>query len=377
MNIRQSLDLFDVSKSTYYDKAKNISNPVKGVRQINDERAKKCIRYVVYDICGGWVNGSEMLHYMILRHCGEHVNEKRIPRLLNEMGLKVSIRWNPYNGHDTKDHPCDSFTNLVKRRFYQGFRKIILTDITYLLYGSKGNVCYKCSFIDAFNGEELGTSVSKNMDVSFLFSAYEDMMKNHKGEFPEDAIIHSDHGSQFRSRAFRRRVKKDGFLQSMSNRGNSLDNAPMESFFHTFKDENSFKIMNCETFNEVVNIVMNYKNFYNNFRTHTGICGKIPAEFYAERSNDAVKPIIEARIAQNKGNAEQEYLLNGGADGQMNRDEKILSKRADSEKIKTLLIKARNFYQGASDEVKAELNDRRTWQNYPEMGYYKLMKGMF
>ena len=217
--------------------------------------------------------------------------------------------------------------------------------------------------------------MSKNMDVSLVFSAYEDMMKNHKGESPEDAIIHSDQGSQFLSRAFRKRVKKDGFSQSMSNRGNSLDNAPMESFFHTFKDENSYRIMNCETFDEVVCIVMGYKNFYNNVRTHFGICGKIPAEFYAERNSDAVKPIIEARIAQNKGK-----IGNGGADGQMKRDERILSKQTDSEKLKTLkilLIKARNFYHGSSDNVKAELDDRRTWQNYPEMSYYKLMKGMF
>lgn len=372
-----------------------------------------------------------MLQYFIRWHCGERVNKKRIPRLLRELGLKVTPS-NPYRGHDTHDHPCDAFTNLlVGRKFYVAPRAVILTDITYLYYSSNAKLIYKCSFIDAFTGEELGTAVSKNMDVSLVMKAYDDMILGHKDEIPDGAIIHSDQGSQFGSRKFRRSVKHDGFLQSMSNRGNSLDNSPMESFFGTFKDE--VQLIDYETFAEAEKAVLDYKNFYNNVRPHTGISGWIPTVFYdcCMGISNAVIPnemdlqhAIDARIAQNKTESskilEQKYQLTGGAEGQMDRDDeklsgmirkfrksiagtqKILAACPDAEfkkpcfvrrlkkniasfeaeiqkleNIKGLLLKARDFYSNASIDVKIKLNDRRIWRNYPEMSYYKKMREMF
>ena len=167
------------------------------------------------------------------------------------------------------------------------------------------------------------------MSVSLVMKVYDDMMSAHKGEFPEGAIIHSDQGSQFGSRKFRRAVKRDDFLQSMSNRGNSLDNSPMESFFGTFKDE--LQLMDCETLEEVESAVLDYKNFYNNVRPHTGICGWIPAVFYKSYAGKFdvadIQHIIKARIAQNKipQEVEQKYQLKNGAEGQMSRDEAKLS----------------------------------------------------
>ena len=448
--------IFKISKNAFYRRMDALENPTEGKRQQSDELAKECIRHVVFDICKGWVFGAEMLHYMILFHCDEHVNEKRILRLLDEMGLKVSKRWDsPYLGHDTHDHPCDSFVNLVGRRFYRKPRAVILTDITYLYYGPRATRFFKCSFIDAFTAEELGTAESRRMDKRLLIAAYKDMMAHHEGEFPEGAILHSDQGSQMKSRKFRQMVKKDGFIQSMSNRGNSLDNSPMESFFRTFKDENSLKLMRCNTYEDAVKVSRDYKEFYNTVRTHTGISGWIPGAFYErcmelksdegscggchddmiyvpECMAENIADAIEARRALNKGYGtydetrekeilERKYLLRGGAVGQMDRDEKKLSalirkhreeikekqslideafiglhgrragliKRAkDAIKffeneilrlmgIQDMILKAREFYHNSSEKVRAELADRRKWKDYPEMFYYKKMKGMF
>ena len=437
--------LFKVSDNAAYERRKNLDSPQMGKRAESDQRAKECIRNVVDGMCHGWVFGARMLHDMIKVHFGVLVNKKRIPRLLREMGLELSTRWNnPYLGHDTHDHPCDSFRNLVRRNFYVAPRKIILTDITYLWYDGGRVVFFKCSFLDAFTAEELGTAVSENMDVALLMAAYEDMMDGHRGEIPDDAIIHSDNGSQMLSDEFETRIREDGFRQSNSDRGNSLDNSPMESFFRTFKDENLVKIMLCDTFEEASKVVMDYKDFYNNVRTHTRISGWMPAAFYehcvayevgANQSEcthrvpefmaETIADAIADRKSQSKGYAPHEahdegYALKGGAEGQMDRDYEKLStmiKRCErdldknreeyqnlspirdtrpgivsriQDRIKNLenrilelkgiqglIEKAREFYRNATEAIRTKLDDRRYWQDHPQMSYYRKMKGMF
>lgn len=244
-----------------------------------------------------------------------------------ELELTVSRFRDPYRGHDTHDHPCDACTNLVKRHFYRNPRAVILTDITYLYYGSHAKLFYMCAFIDAFTAEILGIAASKNMNNSLVLKAYGDMTQNHEyHEFPAGAIVHSDQGSQFGAEKFRKIVKREGFLQSMSNRGNSLDNSPMESFFGTFKDENLF--IDCQTFEEAETFVLEYKEFFNNIRTHSGICGLIPAMFYSGCVNGdpavqhAVQHAIEFRLSQNKNVSEPDYQLKNGAEGQIYSDGK-------------------------------------------------------
>ena len=437
--------IFKVSDNAAYERRKNLDSPKVGKREESDQRAKECIRNVVDGMCHGWVFGARMLHDMIRAHFGVLVNKKRIPRLLDEMGLKLSTRWNnPYLGHDTHDHPCDSFRNLVRRNFYVAPRKIILTDITYLWYNYGHTVFYKCSFLDAFTAEELGTAVSENMDVKLLMAAYEDMMDGHRDEIPDDAIIHSDNGSQMLSDEFKERVREDGFRQSNSDRGNALDNSPMESFFGTFKDENFVKILLCDTFEEASKVIMDYKDFYNNVRTHTSISGWMPAAFYEhcvsyeggtdqseckfkvpECMAEGIADAIANRKSQNKpyvanGAADGRYALNGGAEGQMDRDHKKLSlmikkceKELDGKReeyqnlvpisdtrpgivsrvkdriknlenrilelkgVQGLIEKAREFYRNATEAIRTKLDDRRYWQDHPQMSYYRKMKGMF
>ena len=171
--------------------------------------AKECILEIV-KLCQGRVFGAENLHDLILSHCGIHVSEKRIPGLLEELELTVSRFRDPYRGHDTHDHPCDACTNLVKRHFYRNPRAVILTDITYLYYGSHAKLFYMCAFIDAFTAEILGIAASKNMNNSLVLKAYGDMTQNHEyHEFPAGAIVHSDQGSQFGAEKFRKIVKRE------------------------------------------------------------------------------------------------------------------------------------------------------------------------
>ena len=93
-------------------------------------------------------------------------------------------------------------------------------------------------------------------------------------------IIHSDRGSQFASNAFRKRLDDCCFLQSMSRkRGNCYDNAPMESFFKSFKVEEIYH-EKYETHEHAARAANDYtERFYNPKRLHSALDYVSPTEF--------------------------------------------------------------------------------------------------
>ena len=121
---------------------------------------------------------------------------------------------------------------LYVRIFYRGARNVILTDITYLYTNEYQKVIYLCMFYDCFTKEALGWSVRKDMTTAIAQEAYDRMMESHGDELRgTKVLIHSDQGSQYTSTTFKQLLSDEGFLQSMSERGNSQNNAPIESFW--------------------------------------------------------------------------------------------------------------------------------------------------
>ena len=76
--------------------------------------------------------------------------------------------------------------------------------------------------------------------------------------------MHSDQGFHYTHPSFRQGLKKLGCIQSMSRKGNCIDNAPTESFFGHLKDE--IDILSCETLEEVEKYLESYIFYYNNVR---------------------------------------------------------------------------------------------------------------
>lgn len=91
--------------------------------------------------------------------------------------------------------------------------------------------------------------------------------------------MHSDRGSQFASQAFRARLSECNALQSMSRRGNCYDNAPMESFFKSFKTEEVSR-QTYQTHEQATRGVIDYiERFYNPVRSHSSLGYASPIEF--------------------------------------------------------------------------------------------------
>jgi transposase InsO family protein len=92
-------------------------------------------------------------------------------------------------------------------------------------------------------------------------------------------IVHSDRGSQFASEAFRKRLEECSILQSMSRKGNCYDNAPMESFFRSFKVEHAHQEL-CDTIEQATREAADYiDRFYNTKRLHSSLGYLSPIEF--------------------------------------------------------------------------------------------------
>ena len=92
-----------------------------------------------------------------------------------------------------------------------------------------------------------------------------------------NAMIHSDQGFHYTNPEYIEKVKTLCMIQSMSRKGNCIDNAPIESFFGHFKDEVDYK--NCKTFQELYQLIKNYINYYNYERAQWDKNKMTPVEY--------------------------------------------------------------------------------------------------
>ena len=208
------------------------------------------------------------------------MNLKKIRRLMNKYGLKCPYRGaNAYRRMAKAMKTDKVFANIVNREFFKnGARKVLLTDITYLFY--KGGVCYLSTILDAFTREVLGYELSASLQVEFVLIMVDKLIKEHGCTLDDTTIVHSDQVCHYTSNAFISKIKSNGFVQSMSRKGNCWDNAPQESFFGHMKDEIMYYVSECVTFEEVRERIDDWIDYYNNDRYQWDLAKLSPKEYY-------------------------------------------------------------------------------------------------
>ena len=206
------------------------------------------------------------------------MNIKKIRRLMKKFGLKCPFRGpNPYKQMAKATEESTVAPNLVKREFRKhGPRKVLLTDITYLFF--KDEKCYLSVIKDAYTKEVLAYVVSMTMVDDIVKDTLEQLMEKHGSTLTKDTIIHSDQGSQYKSRKIADFLKDHELQRSMSRKANCWDNAPQESFFGHMKDE--IDLSKCTTFQDVVAVIDDYMDYYNTERYQWDLAKLAPAEYY-------------------------------------------------------------------------------------------------
>lgn len=152
-----------------------------------------------------------------------------------ELQLKAIVRRKKYRSFTSKSDES-SFPDLLKREFKaDNINTKWCTDFTYLTLAN-GEKHYNCTIIDLFDRSVVASITDKNITGELAIKTLQRALKTKKIN-KGSLLLHSDQGSQFTSRDFSLFCKRNGIVQSMSRKGNPWDNAPMERYFNTLKQE--------------------------------------------------------------------------------------------------------------------------------------------
>ncbi|TBN98606.1 IS3 family transposase [Salmonella enterica subsp. salamae serovar 13,22:z:-] len=207
------------------------------------------------------------------RNEGVLLNGKTVRKLMKELGISSLIRVKKYRSYKGEQgRICD---NLLKRQFdAERPNEKWVTDVTE--FKVNGKKLYLSPIMDLYNGEIIAYNLATRPLPSMVKTMLTDALK----QLPKDEhpILHSDQGWQYQMSRWQRWLKDSGIVQSMSRRGNCLDNAVIESFFGTLKSE-------CYYLNEYKNVddlkrdIIGYIDYYNQLRIKEKLGGLSPVQY--------------------------------------------------------------------------------------------------
>ena len=266
-SIRSILKRIGIYKSSYYS---ILSDDNYGMKERQDEIDFEYIRKVMdYK---GFRKGTRTIYMMLPDICGVHFGRNKILRLMRKYNCICAIRRERTELKTNREILKNNRKpNLLKRRFRLARPgEILLTDVSYLKYGMNRTKYLSC-VKDAVSGRVVSHITSSGNDLNLVMDTIDTLDPS------EDAIFHSDQGSLYFNDLFQGRLKKLGYRQSMSRRGNCWDNASQESFFGHMKDE--CDLSGCSTPEEVKEMIDNYVYYYNNERPQWTRNKMTPAEY--------------------------------------------------------------------------------------------------
>jgi transposase InsO family protein len=198
--------------------------------------------------------------YQQLRAEGIEVNHKTVAKLMIEMGLyarKPKLRYRSYKGEVGKIAP-----NLLKRKFETvAPNRKWTTDVSQVdICGKK---CYISPILDMWNGEIISYVISDRPDLKMVVDMLQKAFRKHpqiKG-----LLMHSDQGWQYQHTLYQYLLREHGITQSMSRKGNCLDNSVMENFFGLMKNELLYN-NKWESIDDFKAALKEYIRYYNNER---------------------------------------------------------------------------------------------------------------
>lgn len=157
----------------------------------------------------------------------------RIKRIRTRLGLRCKQK-RKFKATTNSNHALPLAPNILDRQFtVTAPNRAWVTDITYV--ATDEGWLYLAGIKDLFNGELVGYAMSERMTTALVSQA---LFRAVAAKRPAKGLIHhSDRGSQYCSHAYQKQLQQFGMLASMSRKGDCWDNAPMESFWGSLKNE--------------------------------------------------------------------------------------------------------------------------------------------
>lgn len=279
------LDFFKVGKSTYFYNINNynkedvdidIKNEI--IKIFNKHQGRYGYRRVT----------------LALKNENLIVNHKKVKRIMKALclfGKRPRIKYKSYKGEVgkiaknhllTKEVDKETSTvNYIRNFKTNGLNKVWGTDVTE--FHIETGKLYVSPILDYHNREVIACSISKSPDfqqtklmIDEAFDQYEDL---------KDLILHSDQGWQYQMAYYTEALKQKGIIQSMSRKGNCLDNSIIENFFGIMKNEmfygNQHKFKSLE---QLEKEILEYIAYYNNERITLKLKGLSPSQYRLQSS---------------------------------------------------------------------------------------------
>lgn len=253
-----------------------------------DEKIERIIKEIFDENDGNY--GYRRID-MELRKRGFTVNHKKILRIMKKLGItcvkfrRKSRKYSTYRGTIGR-----VAKNRIHRRFYTSVpHQKITTDTSefkYYVEDTRGTLVIKKAyldpFLDMFNGEILSYRFSERPNAKAVNDALNEAI-NVTSDCPFRRTIHSDQGWAYQMAQYRNRLEEMKIFQSMSRKGNCLDNSPMENFFGLMKQEMYYG-KTYRSFEELKRAIDEYIHYYNYKRIKSKLNGCSPVEYRLKKA---------------------------------------------------------------------------------------------
>jgi len=223
---------------------------------------------------------------------GYHINKKKVQRLMKKLGIQVrsfttrSRKYSSYRGRVGK-----IATNRLRRRFKTSVpNQKMTTDTTefkYMEEDEKGILrtrkLYLDPYMDLYNLEIISYRISEKPNAEAILAALAEAVKKTE-QCPYRRTFHSDQGWAYQMKSYVKYLKKNRIFQSMSRKGNCLDNSVMENFFGIMKQEMYYG-KEYRSFSELQTAIEEYIEYYNHKRMKERLNWLSPVQYRLRKMN--------------------------------------------------------------------------------------------
>ena len=256
------LKYFNLKRSTYYENIKVKNDKYREIKQKILEiynKSNKCKGY-------RWITSD-------LHKANFHINHKTVLRLMQQLGIKSIVRAKKYNSY-TNTGSGTSVKNILNRDFSTSrINQKWTTDITE--FKVCGRRIYLSGIMDMHSKEIIAYSLSFTPNMKLIMNMIK--MAFRKMRNPKGVIIHSDQGWHYRHKSYKGFLKKKKAIQSMSRKGNCLDNAVIENFWGILKTE-WFYLNKFDSIESFLEQLESYIHYFNYERDSSVLCYRTPIE---------------------------------------------------------------------------------------------------
>jgi len=273
-SVARMAKVLEVSESGYHKWAARLHMEANS-RKVRDDELLAEILEIYRDSRGSY--GSRKVTAKLNKDRQTPFNHKRVERIMHENGLRSKTS-RTYVCTTDSDHDLPVADNLINRDFTAKARGEKMVSDTTVVSTGEGKL-YIAGILDLYGRMPTGLAMGCSNDRFLVMDALDDMLI--RGCAKPGCIIHSDRGSTYASDDYRRMLKDNGLICSMSRKGDCWDNAPMESFWGKLKSEWLKK--KYATIDEAKRDVYKYIwEFYPYMRPHEALSYQTPAQYYQQ-----------------------------------------------------------------------------------------------